>query len=158
MGLQMRFRSVAGSVLAILVGGLTLIGCYEPPTSIGTAGNTSPPASVVGPYHASKLTLSQGSANTDMLAAGTRISIVLTDSGVTTGSIVIPAAYSEAGTEDTLSLLGTYTYDAETGAVVFDQLADTFIRDATWSARGSELHGVFSPGSYTLNATLKRDN
>jgi len=70
--------------------------------------------------------------------------------------MVIPAAYSESGTEETLSLDGTYTYDAGTGAVAFTHDADTFLRDMTWKAAGTTISGTIDLGSATLTATLAR--
>ncbi len=134
--------------LALPVLGLTLAGCSD---------STDPPASVSGNYVATELTVTDGGGATDLLAAGAEVTIVLTATGTTTGTMVVPAAYSESGLDETYSLAGTYLYDANAGTVTFDQAADTFLRDMTWEVSGSELHGtlVVEVGT-TLTATLER--
>jgi hypothetical protein len=141
--------------LVLPVFGFALAGCSDStPSSTGIDASTAPPATVDGAYHATKLTVKDGSNTTDLLAGGAQISLVLTATGTTTGTVVIPAAYSESGTEETLALDGTYSYDPGTGTITFDQAADTFIRDMTWNAGGTKLHGTLDTGTYVLTATL----
>ena len=138
--------------------GLALAACSDSTHSpTGINASSAPPATVDGPYQATTLTVKEGNSTTDLIAGGAEVSIVLTSSGTTTGTMVVPAAYSESGTEETLSLDGTYTYDAGSGVVTFTHDADTFLRDMTWEASGKELHGTLAVdvGS-TLTATLER--
>ncbi|MEZ4412428.1 MAG: hypothetical protein R2910_05545 [Gemmatimonadales bacterium] len=155
----MRAPTLTRTRLAIFAAFCVATGCGESsPSPTGINSNSAPPPTVVGPYHATKLTVKEAGTTTDLIAGGAQISLILTDSGTTTGSIVIPAAYSESGVEETLALDGSYTYDAETGTITFDQVADTFIRDMAWNAGGTELYGILDAGSYTLDATLKLGN
>jgi hypothetical protein len=143
----MRLSAVV-RLLLLPVLGFAITGCSD---------SADPSSGVSGTYQATELTLTDGSGNTDFLAAGAEVSIVLTPTGTTTGSLVVPAAYSESGLEETYSLTGTYAYDADARAVTFDQAADTFLRDITWEVDGRELHGTLAVdlGS-TLTATLER--
>jgi hypothetical protein len=109
-----------------------------------------------GIYTATVLSVSDDGDVTDLLAAGAELSITLTSAGTTTGTLVVPAAFTESGTEETFSLEGTYDYDSDTGAITFEHSADTFIRDAEWSLSGNELHGVLTNGATTITATLRR--
>lgn len=109
-----------------------------------------------GSYAATALTLSAGGGDTNLLAEGAELNMVLTSSGTTSGTLVVPAAYTESGTEESFSLIGTYTYNASTGDVTFDQAADTFVRDATWTLDGNELHGEFVSSGSTIEAVLTR--
>jgi hypothetical protein len=151
----MRISLLTRSLLTSLAVGFAAGGCSDSTSSpTGINASSAPPATVDGSYHATKLAAKQGSSTTDLLAGGAQISLVLTSTATTTGTIVIPAAYSESGTEETLALDGTYTYDPGTGTVTFDQAADTFVRDMTWNAGGTKLHGTLDTGTYVLTATL----
>jgi hypothetical protein len=100
------------------------------------------------------MTLSADGDNTDLLTQGAELTMVLTTSGTTSGTLVVPAAYTESGTEESFSLAGTYEYNATTGAVSFDQSADTFVRDATWTLAGDQLLGEFESGTSVIEAVL----
>jgi hypothetical protein len=153
----MRPFLVTRSLLTALAIGLVVGGCSDStPSSTGIDASSAPPVTVDGLYHATKLAVNEGSSTTDLIAGGAQVAIVLTSSGTTTGAMVIPAAYSESGTEETLSLDGTYTYDAGTGTVTFAHVADTFLRDMAWKAGGKELHGTLVNARSTLTATLQR--
>ena len=134
---------------------LLLAGCGDgAPSSTGISGSPTYPTAINGTYSATSLALTQASGTTDMLAAGAAVSLVLTPGGKTTGSMTVPAAYSESGEEEILSLNGTYTYDAATGVATLSHAADTFLRDATWQAKGTKLTGTFDGGTYTLTVVL----
>ena len=121
----------------------------------GISGGSSYPATVDGTSSATVVTLTEAGGSTDLLAEGVVISLVLTPGGATTGTMTVPAAYSESGEEEILSLNGTYTYDATTGIVTLAHAADTFLRDTTWHAKGTQLKGTFDGGTYTLTVTLE---
>lgn len=80
--------------------------------------------------------------------------MVLTPAGATSGTLAVPAAYTESGTDETFSLVGTYSFNASTRVVTFDHAADTFIRDATWTFENDQLHGQFVSGSTSIEAVL----
>ena len=124
-------------------------------STTGISGGSSYPATVDGTYSATVVTLTEAGGSTDLLAEGVVISLVLTPGGATTGTMTVPAAYSESGEEEILSLNGTYTYDATTGIVTLAHAADTFLRDTTWHAKGTQLKGIFDGGIYTLTVTLE---
>ncbi len=124
-------------------------------STTGISGGSSYPATVDGTYSATVVTLTEAGGSTDLLAEGVVISLVLTPGGATTGTMTVPAAYSESGEEEILSLNGTYTYDATTGIVTLAHAADTFLRDTTWHAKGTQLKGTFDGGTYTLTVTLE---
>jgi hypothetical protein len=118
--------------------------------------NTEPSDSIAGTYQAAELTITDATGSTDLLAAGAELTIVLSAAGTTTGTFVVPAAYSEEGVDETLSLAGSYEYDPASETATFEHEADTFIRDVTWELEDGDLHGVFSSGGATLTATLER--
>ena len=124
-------------------------------STTGISGGSAYPATIDGTYSATTVTLTEASGGTDLLAEGVVIALVLTPGGATTGTMTVPAAYSESGEEEILSLLGTYTYDATTGVAGFAHAADTFIRDTEWHAKGTRLTGTFDGGTYSINATLE---
>jgi hypothetical protein len=133
------------------------VACGEGDSSTtGISGGSAYPATVDGTYSATVVTLTEAGGSTDLLAAGVVISLVLTPGGTTAGSMTVPAAYSESGEEEILSLNGTYTYDATTGIATLAHAADTFLRDTTWHAKGTQLKGTFDGGTYTLTVTLER--
>ena len=124
-------------------------------STTGISGGSAYPATVDGTYSATTVTLTEAGGSTDLIAEGAAISLVLTPGGATTGTMTVPAAYSESGEEEILSLLGTYTYDATTGVAGFAHAADTFIRDTEWHAKGTRLTGTFDGGTYSINAPLE---
>lgn len=150
MRIHLPTTSIAACALALLAacgdGGSGLTGI--------SGGGASYPESVDGTYSATSLSLAQGADTTDLLAEGVTITLTLTPAGATTGSMTVPAAYSESGEEEILSLLGTYTYDAATGIVLLSHAADTFLRDTPLHAKGTELTGTFDGTTYTISIIL----
>ena len=125
-------------------------------TTMACSDDGDPVQGPEGIYTATALSVSDDGDVTDLLAAGAQLAITLTSAGTTSGTLVVPAAFTESGTEETFSLAGTYHYDSATGAVTFEQAADTFIRDTDWTLSGNELHGVLINGTTTVTATLRR--
>lgn len=153
MPLSLPIRPIAACALLVLAacgdGGSHMTGI--------SGGGGSFPEAVDGTYSATSLSLAQAGDTTDLLAEGVTITLTLTPAGATTGSMTVPASYSESGEEEILSLLGTYTYDAATGIVVLSHAADTFLRDTDLHAKGTELTGTFDGTTYTISITLDRD-
>ena len=139
-----RYRLSAILFLASLAGTMA---CSDDPGLQPTAA---------GVYTATELSASVDGDETDLLLAGAELTITLTEAGTTTGTLVVPAAFTESGSEETFSLEGTYDYDSDTGIVTFDHPADTFIRDIDWTLTGTELHGELVNGTTTVTATLVR--
>lgn len=114
------------------------------------------PIIIAGDYVATSATLTPATGDpTNLLAAGFTMSITLDGEGNTSGSLTIPAALSESHQDETVSMAGTYTYNAVAETVTFDQSGDTFVRDITWAASTGQLAGTFadSDGS-TLRVIL----
>ena len=125
-------------------------------TTMACSDDGDPAQGPEGIYTATALSVSDDGDVTDLLAAGAELNITLTSAGTTTGTLVVPAAFTESGTEETFSLEGTHHYDSATGAVTFEQSADTFIRDTNWTLSENELHGLYLNGTTTITATLRR--
>ena len=146
-----QFRLIAALSCVALVAA-----CGEGGSSTtGISGGSAYPATIDGTYSATIVTLTEAGGSTDLIAEGAAISLVLTPGGATTGTMTVPAAYSESGEEEILSLAGTYTYDDATGIATFAHAADTFIRDTEWHAKGTRLTGTFDGGTYSISATLE---
>jgi hypothetical protein len=127
--------------------------------TVACTDSNGPDLSPTGTWHATRLIVTDHGTPTDALAAGAMIGMTLTSSGTTSGSIHIPAALSESGVEEDLSLRGTWSFGADSTHISFDQAADTFIRDNPWSYDGSTLSYVAAgAGSGDLiEATLTRE-
>ncbi len=152
---MMSLSSLTRSLLAS--GSILLLAACSESTSptTGIIGGSGFPASVSGTYSATTVTLTEASGTTDLLAEGVIISMVLTPGGLTTGSLTVPDTYSESGEEEILSLVGTYSYDADTGIAIFTHASDTFLRDTEWHAKGTQLTGTFDGGTYTITVVLE---
>ena len=77
--------------------------------------------------------------------------ITLTEEGSTTGTLFVPAAITGSG--DLIeSMEGTFTRSGST--LTFDQLADTFVRDVTWTIGRRTLTGTFTDPAASVQVTL----
>lgn len=101
----------------------------------GTGPDGIERSDVVGSYEATTFTTTQDGDTTDQLAQGAEFTIELDGDGTTTGQLFVPDGGEEGGDLDE-SLDGTWTFDSGSGMVEFDQSADTFVRDMTFSAVG----------------------
>ncbi|HLG04768.1 MAG TPA: hypothetical protein VI383_01335 [Gemmatimonadales bacterium] len=117
-------------ILAVLVPAALLAGCSRIEFVTGTNF-------VTGTYSALIFRIQPAGQNEiNVLAAGGSLSIVIAADGSTTGGLNIPASVT-GGEPFVASMEGT----AEIGGltVQFDQPADTFVRDLTWSRVQSTL-------------------
>ena len=71
--------------------------------------------------------------------------------GTTTGTLVVPAPLNN-GVAINESMAGTFTRNGDT--VTFDQSADTFVRDMTFTVVGNVMTGSLSSGGETVAVTL----
>jgi hypothetical protein len=114
-----------------------------------TSGNFIP-----GTYNAALfLVTPSGQAQANVLAAGGSLSITISGSGQTTGSLNIPASVTGT-TAFTASMEGTAVITGLT--VQFQQAADTFVRDLVWSRVGPSLtvsDQSVGGASYTITLT-----
>jgi len=93
-----------------------------------------------------------GQSPINVLAAGGSLRITVESSGATSGSLVIPSSVT-GGAQFTASMAGTAVITALT--VQFEQSADTFVRDLTWSRVGILLTVTDqAAGSATYTITL----
>ncbi len=116
---------------------------------------SGPEDGIAGTWEATELTLTVDDETTDLLAEGAELRLVLTDGGATSGTFFVPGAFTESGDDETLSLAGTYTYDANERTATFEHVADTFIRDVGWALDGDELHSAFPDATGGIRATLE---
>lgn len=118
------------------------------------------PEDLVGTFDATTFTLTEGGRSLNLLAVGADVEITLAADGTTTGRLFVPQG-DEDGSDLDASLAGTYTFDEETREVVFDQAADTFVRDLSLTAvrtsRGITLEGGvdFEDGSIEIVLTRR---
>jgi len=111
---------------------------------------------VAGHYHASVLTITQGSTTSDLLQAGGSVDITLNADGTTSGRLLIPGG-GETGQDLDVDLVGTWALTD--GQVSFTQEGDTFIRDVPFTAARNSLSAEhsFNPGTvleFTVRAVL----
>ncbi len=107
---------------------------------------------VAGNYTATMLTTTTGGTTTDHLAAGASFTINLAANGTTTGRLFV-AGGGDAGGDLDADMAGTWTLVGST--VTFNQTADTFVRDMSFTAQVNHLRGEATfGGSTTLCVTL----
>lgn len=107
---------------------------------------------VTGSYEASTFTLTTTGGTTNLLAAGSTVSVTLAADGSTSGRLFVPGG-AENGEDFDADLTGTWTLTGST--VTFDQSADTFIRDVEFTAGRNQLtsEGTFSGSTIRLVLT-----
>ena len=110
------------------------------------------PEALAGTYVATTFTFS-GPVTGDVLSAGGSFTITLNADGTADGSLFVPASLA-GGVALNTNLVGTYTLVGET--ITFTHEADTFVRDATWTVDGSELHGTGTFSGVTITVVLSR--
>lgn len=111
---------------------------------------------VAGSYEATTFIVTpDGEGPIDVLAAGGFITITISPNGATTGDMFIPA--SVAGADEGFSMDGTASI-VGSDQVAFDQVADSFFRDLTFTIEAQELV-VFEQqaGSAAFTITLTPD-
>src|SRR5919107_6043542 len=115
---------------------------------------TDPNEAIAGSYAASTFTVTPtGGAPQNALAAGASMDIFLASSGTTTGTLNVPATIT-GGAPIVESMSGTFSLSGST--VTFDQTADTFVRDATWTLGSNTLSTTFAESDGTVEVTLTR--
>ncbi|HEX7942357.1 MAG TPA: hypothetical protein VF488_11165 [Gemmatimonadaceae bacterium] len=118
-------------------------------------GSDSPtqPSSLAGTYVATVFTVTPtGQSTIDVLAAGGSLSVTIASDNTASGSLSIPA--SVAGTPFNASMAGTVVQSGSTAK--FQQTADTFVRDLTFTIVGNTLQAtnqVAGVGAFTITLT-----
>lgn len=114
---------------------------------------------VVGSYEATTFETTENGQTTDQLAEGAEFTITLNSEGTSAGNLFVPGGAEDGGDLDA-SLAGTWTFTANSNTVEFDQNADTFVRDMTFTATrngGSvQLEGEESFGGPTITVVLEQ--
>jgi hypothetical protein len=123
-------------------------------TACGGDG-TGPADSVTGTYVATVFSVTPtGQAPINVLAAGGSLGITIAANNSTSGTLSIPASVTGT-TAFTADMAGTALVTSST--VQFQQAADSFVRDLTWSRTGTSLTVVAqTAGSASHTITLTR--
>jgi hypothetical protein len=122
--------------------------------SCGDDNSFSPTVeNVAGSYSASSFTLSTTAGTVDLLALGATVEVTLASDGTTTGRLFVPGG-AEGGGDLDEDLTGTWTLAGST--VTFNQTADTFIRDAQFTASRNRLTGEGTFSGQTVRLELTR--
>jgi hypothetical protein len=145
------FLAVASAIMLSACGS-------DDPTGIDNDDDDDPPAgppAIAGSYTATTFQATpSGQATINMLAQGATLAIVIAENKSTTGTLFIPAAITGEG-DLTASMNGTAVQSGT--SVTFQQSADTFIRDLTWSVNGKLLQVVSQTrGGTSFTITLTR--
>jgi hypothetical protein len=125
-------------------------------SACGSSSDTTRPAgSIAGSYVATAFSVTpSGQPAIDVLTAGGSLHITVAADSSTTGTLDVPA--SVTGSTD---FVGDMTGSASvaTSTVQFQQTADTFVRDLTWTRNGTSLTVVNqTAGSAAFTITLTR--
>jgi hypothetical protein len=122
---------------------------------VSGCGSDSPtqPSSLAGTYVATVFRVTPtGQSTVDVLAAGGSLSVTIASDNTASGTLSLPA--SIAGTPFNESMAGTVVQSGST--VKFQQSADTFVRDLTFTIVGNTLQAtneVAGAGSFTITLT-----
>lgn len=125
----------------------------------GTGLDEIEQSDVVGSYQATTFETTENGQTTDQLAEGAEFTITLNSDGTTAGNLFVPGG-AEDGSDLDASLAGTWTFNANSNTVEFDQDADTFVRDMTFTATREggtiQLEGEESFGGPTITVVLEQ--
>lgn len=124
----------------------------------GTGPDEIEQSDVSGTYEATTFETTEDGQTTDQLAEGARFTVTLAPDGTTTGNLFIPGG-AEDGSDLDASLAGSWTFNASSNSVTFEQDADTFVRDVTFTAvragGGVRLEGEETFGGVTITVVLE---
>ena len=108
-------------------------------------------SAVAGTYSAIVFRVTpSGQSPIDVLSQGGNLTIAIDRSGAATGTLNVPAS-AAGGTAFSASMSGTATVDGNT--VRFQQTADTFVRNLSWTVNGQQLvvsNQVVAGTSYSI--------
>lgn len=109
-------------------------------------------------FSAATFTTTTDGTTTDQLAEGATLNITLHEDGTTTGELFVPGG-AEDGGDFEADLAGTFSFNDSSDRVTFDQNADTFVRDMTFTAVRSndvvQLEGEETFGESTVRVVLR---
>jgi hypothetical protein len=123
--------------------------------AIGACGDgATEPVSVTGSYTATTFVVApSGQPAMDVIAKGGSLSIVIASDNTVTGNLLLPASVT-GGAVFTASMAGTVTRNG--ASVQFQQSADTFVRNLSWTPNGNTLqvtNQVVAATTYTITLT-----
>jgi hypothetical protein len=110
-------------------------------------------ATVAGSYAATTFTAATAGGPVDLLAEGMTVTITLRPDGMTTGRLYL-AGGGDNGVDLDEDLTGSWTLDGK--SVRFSQSANTFIRDAEFTAGLNTLTTQGTFGDTTLRLVLTK--
>ncbi|MGH2356601.1 MAG: hypothetical protein ACRDGJ_01135 [Candidatus Limnocylindria bacterium] len=119
----------------------------------GSDSFTPTQETVAGSYSATTFTAASGAGTLDLLGLGASVTVTLAADGTTTGRLFVPGG-GEGGEDLDEDLTGTWTLDGST--VTFSQTADTFIRDAAFTAGRDRLTGEGTFDGQTIRLVLTK--
>lgn len=108
---------------------------------------------VAGVYVATTFTSTSNGVATNYLAEGGNILVLLANSGITEGQLVVPGG-NDDGSTLIADLTGTWALSGST--VELDHAADTFLRDMSFTVSGTRLLGDATFGDLRIQVTLAR--
>ena len=112
------------------------------------------PDDLAGTYQAIDFVFSEGVEETDVLAAGGRLDLVLDASGNVSGTLFVPGPLTEDNMDFTADMAGTY--EIQEDRITFTQIADPFVRDVDWVPEGNRLIGGGTFSGVTIVVVLFR--
>jgi hypothetical protein len=139
------FRSRASRVVpAILALGI-----------LAACGESTASGELAGTYTATKfLVTPTGQSTIDVLAQGGTMSITFGSNSTVSGTLFVPGSVT-GGAPMSESMAGTFVRTGDT--VEFEQTADTFVRDLTWTVGSTTLEVANqSAGGASFAITLTR--
>jgi hypothetical protein len=117
----------------------------------GGEDTTGPGGLQLGTYTATTFSVTPaGQAPINVLGEGGSLVITIQAGGTTTGSLTVPGTIT-GGAPFVASMAGTVTETSLT--VTFEQTADSFVRDLTWSRQGQIIavtNQLVAGTSYTI--------
>jgi hypothetical protein len=122
--------------------------------AIACSGDAFAPTTqnMAGTYYASTLTVTDASGTRDILAAGgSHITLTLMSNGTVGGSMLLKGGNKD-GSDFAADLAGTWHLTGST--ITFDQTADTFVRDASFTAARGRLAGEYVGTGSTVRVAL----
>lgn len=116
--------------------------------------DSTEPSPLAGIWSATTFMFAEsGKAPADVLAQGGGLTITVSSSNRTHGSLTIPSTITN-GSAVVANMAGTATISGT--MVEFEQEADTFVRDVTWTLAGNTLVTSSTVSGVALNITLTR--
>jgi hypothetical protein len=143
-----------GSQMRALLGRTVVLGMAAILAGCGDDDGFSPTVeTVAGSYSAASFTLGSPAGTIDLLALGSVVTVTLDADGSTTGQLFVPGGAEDGGDLDA-DLTGTWSLDGTT--VTFNQTADTFIRDAQFTAGENRLTGEGTFSGQTIRLVMTK--